>query len=114
MIRGKHYQATTQKKLFIMRKEPNTVSKNEQHKRRCPCSTPLYHYTLYLNDTESFLWNSNVKGAKCVSTELDERLNVYILLVDNHQFVKASTCNYSMMVFVKQYLLSSLINEADL
>ena len=53
-----------------------------------PCNTGLrqgenlspFLFSLYLNDIESFLGNSNVKGAKCVSTELEERLNVYLKL----------------------------------
>ena len=53
-----------------------------------PCNTGLrqgenlspFLFSLYLNDIESFLGNSNVKGAKCVTNELEERLNVYLKL----------------------------------
>ena len=32
----------------------------------------------------------------------------------NHQLGKLSTCNYSLMICVKQHRLGSSINEADL
>ena len=45
MIRGKTLPSNkSQNRMSVMRKVPKTVRKckNEQQKRKCPCSTPLY------------------------------------------------------------------------